>query len=313
MLQSVTSLAKERRSVMTIQFQCPQCAKSYELPDEMAGKTAKCGCGAQIAIPAPAAADPLAAAPVADPLAMPPVADPLAAPPAVDPLAAPLAADPLAAPPAVDPLVADPLAAPMQAPDAPFVPQQMAPTAGPWAGGQQQQGPETSAVPGESSLPPWLNAIIGKTITIRITRGVLVTIMLVLGVLALKEYGARGRWESAYQKLDAAAQNVGDNATIVSRLDTQDNIRRVMSEEYGAELAEGPAVDVFKFGGVRQYYWVEVRYNFAGQLLRVEREFGSEYPEYTIQGGPPGNVVDTSADSVEAIPEVTADRPGSEP
>ena len=89
MLQSVTSLAKERRSVMTIQFQCPQCAKSYELPDEMAGKTAKCGCGAQIAIPAPAAADPLAAAPVADPLAMPPVADPLAAPPAVDPLARP--------------------------------------------------------------------------------------------------------------------------------------------------------------------------------------------------------------------------------
>ena len=284
---------------MTIQFQCPQCAKSYELPDEMAGKTAKCGCGAQIAIPAPAAADPLAAAPVADPLAMPPVADPLAAPPAVDPLAAPP--------------VADPLAAPMQAPDAPPVPQQMAPTAGPWAGGQQQQGSEPSAVPGESSLPPWLNGIIGKTIMIRITRGVLVTIMLVLGVLALKEYGARGRWESAYQKLDAATQNVGDNATIASRLDTQDNIRRVMSEEYGAELAEGPAVDVFKFGGVRQYYWVEVRYNFAGQLLRVEREFGSEYPEYTIQGDPPGNVVDTSADSAEAIPEVTADTPGSEP
>ena len=140
-------------------------------------------------------------------------------------------------------------------PAIPPVPQNMAPAAGGWAEQQQGAGTGPPAVQGESSLPSWLNAVIGKTITIRITRAVLVTIMLVLGVLALKEYEARGRWDSAYQKLDAAAQGIGQNASTASRLDRQDNIRRVMLEEYGAELAshQHPPVDVFKFGGVRQF------------------------------------------------------------
>jgi len=283
---------------MPISFQCPECAKSLNVRDELAGKKARCGCGAVIQIPQPVAP--------AEQLPF----DPLAAPPAADPLAVPLAADLLAAPP-----LADPLAVPM--PAIPPVPQNMAPAAGPWTGAEQQQGAGMGppVVQGESSLPPWLNAIIGKTITIRITRAVLVTIMLILGVLALKEYGARGRWDSAYQKLDTAAQGIGDNASTASRLDRQDNIRRVMSEEYGAELTsnQNPPVDVFKFGGVRQFYWVEVRYNFAGQLLRVEKEFGSEYPQYTVPGGPPGAGIDTSAGSGGATPEAGTGMPAIEP
>ncbi|MEC9095711.1 MAG: hypothetical protein VX776_03705, partial [Planctomycetota bacterium] len=47
---------------MTISFKCPSCAKPYNVPDQLAGKKSKCGCGHQFVIPtatpkqAPAAA-----------------------------------------------------------------------------------------------------------------------------------------------------------------------------------------------------------------------------------------------------------------
>lgn len=40
---------------MTISVQCPECGKSYQLRDELAGQQAKCKCGAVVAIPQPAA------------------------------------------------------------------------------------------------------------------------------------------------------------------------------------------------------------------------------------------------------------------
>ncbi len=88
---------------MPISFQCPECAKSFKVGDELAGKKARCKCGAAIQVPQPVApaqqqpVDPLlgplaANQPAADPLmgstppAQPPV-DPLMGPQAVDPLA----------------------------------------------------------------------------------------------------------------------------------------------------------------------------------------------------------------------------------
>jgi len=41
---------------MSIEFSCPACNKPYRLKDELAGKTARCGCGQQLKVPAPAMA-----------------------------------------------------------------------------------------------------------------------------------------------------------------------------------------------------------------------------------------------------------------
>ena len=100
---------------MPISFQCPECAKSFNVRDELAGKKARCKCGAAIQVPQPAAPvqqqpidpllDPLSVnQPAADPLmgsvppAQPPV-DPLIGPQAVDPLAGPVSlATPFTAP-----------------------------------------------------------------------------------------------------------------------------------------------------------------------------------------------------------------------
>lgn len=42
-----------RKAPMSIEIICPTCRKSYRVKDELAGKTAKCGCGTRISIPAP--------------------------------------------------------------------------------------------------------------------------------------------------------------------------------------------------------------------------------------------------------------------
>jgi hypothetical protein len=39
---------------MPISVTCSQCGKRYSVKDEMAGKSAKCGCGAQLVVPVPA-------------------------------------------------------------------------------------------------------------------------------------------------------------------------------------------------------------------------------------------------------------------
>jgi hypothetical protein len=43
---------------MTISAQCPHCQRTYNLPDQQAGKTAKCKCGQQFLIPQPVLAEP---------------------------------------------------------------------------------------------------------------------------------------------------------------------------------------------------------------------------------------------------------------
>jgi hypothetical protein len=43
---------------MSIEVACGDCNKSYRVKDELAGKTAKCGCGSKIAIPLPTPATP---------------------------------------------------------------------------------------------------------------------------------------------------------------------------------------------------------------------------------------------------------------
>ena len=54
---------------MPISFSCPSCSKKLSVPENMAGKAAKCPCGAQLKIPAPAnqavAQQPVAQQPVA--------------------------------------------------------------------------------------------------------------------------------------------------------------------------------------------------------------------------------------------------------
>ena len=42
---------------MTISAQCPHCQRTYNLPDQQAGKTAKCKCGKQFLIPQPVLAE----------------------------------------------------------------------------------------------------------------------------------------------------------------------------------------------------------------------------------------------------------------
>ena len=48
---------------MPIQVTCSQCGRTYAVPDDRAGKTGRCPCGALIAIPAPTALPPPLAAP----------------------------------------------------------------------------------------------------------------------------------------------------------------------------------------------------------------------------------------------------------
>jgi len=43
-------------SAATIQFSCPQCHKKFSTPGSLAGKTVKCGCGAQVTVPLPQSA-----------------------------------------------------------------------------------------------------------------------------------------------------------------------------------------------------------------------------------------------------------------
>lgn len=44
---------------MSIQITCPECQKRYSVPDDMAGQTGACACGATFAIPAPSPRPPL--------------------------------------------------------------------------------------------------------------------------------------------------------------------------------------------------------------------------------------------------------------
>lgn len=87
---------------MPIAFQCPQCAKQFNVQDSLAGKQARCGCGTVILVPhAPSVQPP---------------------------------------PPAVDPLMGAPL--PSQQPIAagqPLQPQGQATGQGPWTGAPQWQ------------------------------------------------------------------------------------------------------------------------------------------------------------------------------
>jgi len=212
---------------MTIQAVCPECSKSYELADEMAGKSVRCVCGSEFQVAQLAApSDPLAAAApaqAADPLGL--SADPLAAPVlgGVNPLAAPVLEG------------ADPLAAPV-----------------PEAAVPGEIGNALTIYPDDvSGLPDWMNVVFGKTISVRITRGVLVTIMIVLGIVALKEYSARGNWEDAYQELESKIPKTG--AAADSFL-TRDDVQALLQDDFGAALDEGSRTDIFQFGGVMKKY-----------------------------------------------------------
>ena len=256
---------------MTIQAVCPECSKSYELADEMAGKSVRCVCGSEFQVAQLAApSDPLAAAApaqAADPLGF--SADPVLE--GADPLAAPIleGVDPLAAPVLE---AADPLAAPVMQPTAASTDQAATmPNDGRWAG-ESGAGSEAG-----SGLPDWMNVVFGKTISVRITRGVLVTIMIVLGIVALKEYSARGNWEDAYQELESKIPKTG--AAADSFL-TRDDVQALLQDDFGAALDEGSRTDIFQFGGVMKKYWLEVDYDtldrFDGNLLR---NMGGEYPK----------------------------------
>lgn len=63
---------------MPISFQCPECAKPFNVGDELAGKKARCGCGLVMLVPQPAA-----------PLQKPVQQQPLAPQQPLDPLMAP--------------------------------------------------------------------------------------------------------------------------------------------------------------------------------------------------------------------------------
>ena len=45
--------------LMPIKFACPSCGKAYNVKDELAGKKAKCRCGAVMPIPVPAVSVPI--------------------------------------------------------------------------------------------------------------------------------------------------------------------------------------------------------------------------------------------------------------
>jgi hypothetical protein len=309
---------------MTIQAVCPECSKSYELADEMAGKSVRCVCGSEFQVAQLAApSDPLAAAApaqAADPLGL--SADPLAAPvlEGADPLAAPVleGADPLAAPvlEGADPLAApvlegvDPLAAPVMQPTAASTDQAATmPNDGRWAG-ESGAGSEAG-----SGLPDWMNVVFGKTISVRITRGVLVTIMIVLGIVALKEYSARGNWEDAYQELESKIPKTG--AAADSFL-TRDDVQALLQDDFGAALDEGSRTDIFQFGGVMKKYWLEVDYDtldrFDGNLLR---NMGGEYPKpkkvpSIRDGGAPDDSLIPQGDTPSDIPTDSSAMPDPE-
>ena len=222
---------------MTIQAVCPKCSKSYELADEMAGKSVRCVCGSEFAVAQLAApSDPLAAAAPAQ------------------------AADPLG-------LSADPLAAPVMQPTAASTDQAATMSNdGRWAG-ESGAGSEAG-----SGLPDWMNVVFGKTISVRITRGVLVTIMIVLGIAALMEYSARGNWEDAYQELDSKVPKTFDNYL------TRDDVQALLQDDFGATLDEGSRTDIFQFGGVMKKYWLEVNYDTLDRFDgTMDQKQGSEY------------------------------------
>ena len=244
---------------MTIQAVCPKCSKSYELADEMAGKSVRCVCGSEFPVAQLAApSDPLAAAAPAQ------AADPLGL--SADPLAAPVleGADPLAAPVLEG---VDPLAAPLMQPTAASTDQAATMSNdGRWAG-ESGAGSEAG-----SGLPDWMNVVFGKTISVRITRGVLVTIMIVLGIAALMEYSARGNWEDAYQELDSKVPKTFDNYL------TRDDVQALLQDDFGATLDEGSRTDIFQFGGVMKKYWLEVNYDTLDRFDgTMDQKQGSEY------------------------------------
>ena len=129
----------------------------------------------------------------------------------------------------------------------------------------------------ESVLPGWLNTLIGKTTSVRIARISLYVILLALCILAPKEFKAQSQWEEAYLELDKALDS--SIVDVLSRLDMKDNIRRLMEDEYGAELVEGKGRDIFQFGGVIRKYWIDVHYNHVYQTDSVARDFGWRYPQ----------------------------------
>jgi hypothetical protein len=96
---------------MPISFQCPECAKPFNLGDELAGKKARCGCGLVMLVPQPAA-----------PLQQPVQQQPLAPQQPLDPLMAP-SQQPLAPQQPLDPLMGSlPPAQQGVAPQQPFNP-----------------------------------------------------------------------------------------------------------------------------------------------------------------------------------------------
>ena len=77
-----------------IEFSCPSCAKHFRVPDEYAGRSAKCkGCGGAVTVPRPTAAEVLAPAPcltglvgsAAESVASAPAPSPAPPPPAPEP------------------------------------------------------------------------------------------------------------------------------------------------------------------------------------------------------------------------------------
>lgn len=62
---------------MPISFSCPSCSKKLSVPETMAGKAAKCPCGAKLKIPATTGQQPMTQQPVAQQPSGQPVAQPL--------------------------------------------------------------------------------------------------------------------------------------------------------------------------------------------------------------------------------------------
>jgi hypothetical protein len=55
----IISVLHEEGEYMPISFQCPECAKSFNVRDELAGKKARCKCGAAIQVPQPTQQQPV--------------------------------------------------------------------------------------------------------------------------------------------------------------------------------------------------------------------------------------------------------------
>ena len=175
-------------SEMTISFNCPKCSKPFNVPDQLAGKKSKCGCGHQFVIPAaaqqrpaqkqaapqpplqqpsapqqPAApANPLGGMPAGNPLGglpAPPAGNPLGAMPPVQPGGNPLGGLPAggAFPPAsgANPLGGMPVGAPG-----------MQPAAGGWNTPASHKGKAKGKKSGGSKKGLWIGISIGAVLLI---------------------------------------------------------------------------------------------------------------------------------------------------